>query len=383
MPTDQVLLSPTLHPLPALDQAVPLGDRLRLLHERIQAVAPAVERLAFALHHPSNDLLSTYVSHTSRGASLRFYDHPLASIPSLRRLADDRRSRVIHDMAADLPPVSAHTRWLLDQGWRSSYTLPLFWGDQLLGFLFLNARGTAVFTGLVLERLQPHVELVASLIIHELSQIAQLRSTLRLALDLTHLRDPETGAHLERVSLYSRLIAKALAHPLSLPSEYVDDLHLFAALHDVGKVAVPEAILRKPGPLDAEERLTMDTHVNRGLELVERMIQGLHLAANPRLEMLRNVVAGHHERLDGSGYPFGLRGDQISLEARIVAVADIYDALTQMRSYKAAFTPVEAERILRELAEAGRLDGRCVEALLAAEEQRQAIAAAYVDRQPR
>ena len=365
--------------LPALDQSVPLVDRLALLHGRMQAVAPAVERVAFAVYHPRNDLLSTYVSHNSRGAPLRFYDHPLAAVPSLKRLAETRQARVLDDMPMQLPPVSEHSRWLINQGWLSSFTLPLFWGEELLGFLFLNAFSAGAFTPSVRGLLQPHVELLAALITHELGQLNHLRLELRLALELTQLRDPETGAHLERVSLYSRLIAKALGPQLGLPSDFADDLYLFASLHDVGKMAIPEEILRKPGPLDQLERRTMDTHVERGLELVQRMIDGLHLTANPKLDMLRHVVGGHHELLDGSGYPLGLRGEAIPLEARIIVVADIYDALTQARVYKPAMALAEAELLLRQMADDGRLDRRCVEALLAAREPRLAIAAAYRD----
>lgn len=373
---DGIRFSPIL---PALDQSVPLAERLLLLSARMQAVVPAVERVAFAIYHPRNDLLSTYLSYNSRGAALRFYDHPLATIPSLQRLAEARQCRVIDDMPVELPAVSEHSRWLLSQGWRSSYTIPLFWGEQLLGFLFLNAFASGVFTGAVLERLQPHVELLSALITHELGQLNNLRLEVRLALELTLLRDPETGAHLERVALYSRLIAKTLGPDLDLPSDFAEDLYLFASLHDLGKVAIPDEILRKEGPLDPRERLVMDTHVDRGSALVEQMIQGLHLAASPKVEMLRQVVAGHHELLDGSGYPLGLRGEQIALEARIVAVADIYDALTQARVYKPAMPVPDAEAMLQAMADRGRLDRSCVQALLAAREPRLAIAAAYRD----
>jgi HD-GYP domain-containing protein (c-di-GMP phosphodiesterase class II) len=380
VPTESTPLPKSLsQALPALDPSLTLSGRLRLLHARMQAVVPAVERVAFAVHHPRNDLLSTYVSHSARGESPHFHDQPLAGIPSLRILAERHCCRVIDDMQAELPPLSEHSRWLLDQGWRSSFTAPLFWGDALLGFLFLNAAAVATFTPPVLERLQPHVELLAALLTNELGQLSNLRLAVQLALELTHLRDPETGAHLERVSSYSRLIARIVGPEQGLASDFAEDLYLFASLHDVGKVAIPEAILRKPGPLDSQERQTMDTHVSRGLDVVDQMVRGLHLAASPKLEMLRHVVAGHHELLDGSGYPLGLKAEQISLEARIVAVADIYDALTQNRVYKAAMTPEAAEGILLRMAEAGQLDPRCVQALLQAREPRLAIAAAYRD----
>jgi transcriptional regulator with GAF, ATPase, and Fis domain len=150
-----------LQTFPSLDQSVPLVDRLVLLHSRMRAVVPSVERVAFAVHHSSNDLLSTYVSHSASGTVQPFSDQRLAAIPRLARLAERRCCSVVHDIAAELSPQSDHTRWLLDQGWRSSYTLPLFWGEELLGFLFLNAFDPAVFTPPALQHLQPHVELLA------------------------------------------------------------------------------------------------------------------------------------------------------------------------------------------------------------------------------
>ncbi len=363
----------------ALDERLSLAERLALLHARLQLLVPSIHRVAFALYQPGNDLLSTYISHNSHPPNLSFYDHRLALIPSLKHLAATRQCRVIHDMAAELPKISPHTRWLLEQRWRSSYTVPLYWGGELLGFLFFNAFEPGVFTPEHLEQLAPSVELIGALLTHEVAVMNSLRVAVKLALRMTGLRDPETGAHVERVSLYSRLIAMTLGPKLGLRPDFAEDLYLFAALHDVGKVAIPDAVLRKPGPLDPPERRVMDNHVGRGVELVDQMIAGLHLVADPKMEQLRNVVAGHHEKLDGSGYPFGLRGEQISLEARIVAVADIYDALTQARVYKPALSEEESVRILNDMVQAHHLDPLCVAALLEAREQRQAIAAAYRD----
>ncbi len=332
----------------ALDERLSLAQRLALLHTRLQRLVPSIHRVAFALYQPGNDLLSTYISHNSHPPNLTFYDHRLASIPSLKHLAATRQCRVIHDMALELPRISAHTRWLLEQRWRSSYTVPLYWGGELLGFLFFNAFEPGVFTPEHLEQLAPSVELIGALLIHEVAVMNSLRVAVKLALRMTGLRDPETGAHVERVSLYSRLIAMALGPKLGLRTDFAEDLYLFAALHDVGKVAIPDAVLRKPGPLDPPERRVMDNHVVRGVELVDQMIAGL-------------------------------QGEQISLEARIVAVADIYDALTQARVYKPALSEEESLRILNDMVQAHHLDPLCVAALLEASEQRQAIAAAYRD----
>jgi HD-GYP domain-containing protein (c-di-GMP phosphodiesterase class II) len=360
-----------------LDPTQSLQDRLAAIHARIQALAPTVKRLAFALYQPSNDLLSTYVSHNPGSPTLTFCDASLKAIPSLHQLAGSRCCRVIDDMALELPRPSAHSQWLLQQGWRSSYTLPLFQYDVLLGFIFLNADAPGIFTAALRQQLDPHLELLGSVLSHELTLIDSLRLAIRLALQLTGLRDPETRGHLERVSLYSRLIALEMGRRHVLRSDFAEDIYLFAGLHDIGKVAIPDRILRKSGPLDDRERQEMDTHVQHGTELVESMVEGLRLVAAPKLAMLRQVVAGHHEKLDGSGYPLGCRGDQIPLEARIVAVADIYDALSQRRAYKPALPEQEVIGLLRDLVRTGKIDGECVEILVACHDQRQAIAAAW------
>jgi HD-GYP domain-containing protein (c-di-GMP phosphodiesterase class II) len=367
------------NPFRCLDQRQPIQDRLHWVHERLLAVEPRLERLAFALYQPRNDLLSTFVSHNCHGPNLTFYDAPLAAIPSLQALASARRCRVIDDMAAELPRQSAHSRWLLEHGWRSSYTLPLFREEHLLGFLFVNGFEPGLFTPELRRQIDPQLELLGAVLTQELSTGDSLRVAVQLALKLTGLRDPETGAHVERVSLYSRLIAMELGKRHALRSDFAEDIYLFAALHDVGKVGIADEILLKPGPLEPQERREMETHVQRGSELIEEMLSGLRLVADPKVAMLRHVVAGHHEKLDGSGYPLGLTAEEISLEARIVAVADIYDALSNVRPYKPALPMQEVEQIMQGMADRGQIDSECLEILLDCREQRQAIASAYID----
>lgn len=137
--------------------------------------------------------------------------------------------------------------------------------------------------------------------------------------------DDETGSHIQRVAKYCGLMARELG----LSGKMIREIEHFASLHDVGKIAVPERILRKQGPLTAEEFSEMKLHTIKGW----RIIQGLGLGA-----VAENIIHYHHEKWDGSGYPEGLRGEQIPLEARILALADVYDALRQKRVYKPGFT---------------------------------------------
>ncbi|MGP3593372.1 HD domain-containing phosphohydrolase [Vagococcus sp. WN89Y] len=145
--------------------------------------------------------------------------------------------------------------------------------------------------------------------------------------------DDETGSHIQRVAKYCNLMAREL----HLPRRMVRDISQYASLHDVGKIAVPEQILRKKGPLTAEEFDEMKLHTLKGW----RIIQGLGLG-----QVAENIIHFHHEKWDGSGYPEGLKGEQIPLEARILALADVYDALRQKRVYKPGFSHEHASGML-------------------------------------
>jgi putative two-component system response regulator len=153
---------------------------------------------------------------------------------------------------------------------------------------------------------------------------------------LAESRDPETGAHLERVRSYSRILAKHLSgldHLRdTINAEYVRLIYLTSPLHDIGKVGIPDCVLLKPGRLDAEEFEIMKTHTTLGAQTLDAAVR--KFPGVKFLQMARDIAASHHERFDGRGYPHGLKGQQIPLCARIVAVADVYDALTSRRIYK-------------------------------------------------
>ncbi len=189
-----------------------------------------------------------------------------------------------------------------------------------------------------------------------------LRSAVNLAAKITRFRDADTGTHLERVSHYARLIARALPPRDGLDDEFISDLSFFAPVHDIGKVAIPDYILLKQGTLAPAEYEIMKSHVMSGVAVVEGLIRDFDPGGSARVSMLRNIVRGHHESLDGSGYPDGLKAEEIPLEARIVAVADVFDALTSDRPYKETWSQEEAFGFLAER-KGTRFDAACVMAL--------------------
>ena len=163
-------------------------------------------------------------------------------------------------------------------------------------------------------------------------------------------KDPYTRGHSDRVTRYSMLIAKEM----KLDNTFMEILQVSAQLHDVGKIGIEDHILKKPGALTEEEFEVMKTHTTKGANILRPVTQ---LA-----EMLPGIEL-HHEALDGRGYPYGLKGDQIPLLARVIAVADTFDALTTNRPYQQAHTPEQALQIIRNLA-GKRLDPKAVDALL-------------------
>ncbi len=187
---------------------------------------------------------------------------------------------------------------------------------------------------------------------------------------LAESRDHETGAHLERVRTYSRIIAEHLLHVPKyreqVNAEYIRLIYLTSPLHDIGKVAVPDHVLLKPGPLTPEEFEIMKTHTLRGAETLDDALKQYPTARF--LRIARDIAASHHEWYDGSGYPRGLAGEAIPLAARIVALADAYDALTTKRVYKEAFSHEKAKAaVVRE--RGTHFDPDIVDAFLANEDK--------------
>ena len=185
-----------------------------------------------------------------------------------------------------------------------------------------------------------------------------------MARELSHLRDEETGAHLDRMSRYARVIARSLADQEHLNDEFVEFVFLFAPLHDVGKIAIPDRILLKAGKLTPEEFEVMKTHVEKGVAIINKMARTFGIGSGQHIDVLRNIVQYHHECFDGSGYVTGLIGREIPLEARIVSVADVFDALTTKRPYKSAWSNDDAFRLLDKFS-GEKFDGDCVDALAA------------------
>lgn len=203
---------------------------------------------------------------------------------------------------------------------------------------------------------------------------------MKALIGLAGARDNETGDHLQRTQRYVGILCSQLAqHPEHAPvltPPAIADIVSAAPLHDIGKVAVPDAILRKPGRLTREEYEEMKTHVRHGLAVIDKVIADV--GVTPYLAAARDVIAGHHEHWNGAGYPFGQKGADIPLAGRVMALADVYDALRSERVYKPAMSHAEARQILIDGA-GTQFDPLVVAAFLVVEPQFERIAAGFAD----
>ncbi|MCE4555110.1 response regulator [Roseateles cellulosilyticus] len=184
-------------------------------------------------------------------------------------------------------------------------------------------------------------------------EVERLRdTTLFVMVSLAEFRDVDTGNHIQRTQEYVRTLAQWLAArpegPVGLTDFAIDELAKAAPLHDIGKVAIPDGILLKPGKLSADEWRVMKTHAEHGADLLQRAIDRLGDDAGLMLTFGKQIARHHHEKWDGTGYPDGLIGEAIPLAARLMAVADVYDALISERPYKPPMTHDQALAFIRD-----------------------------------
>lgn len=346
-----------------LNKPLPLKDKIISAHRSIQQKFPFIARIAIALYDPKTRILKTYLHSSGEDEPLAHYQSSLENAPSLKEILDKGFPRVVNNLVTFESGAHEHTQRIGRQGYAASYTMPMFHSGEFIGFLFFNAYQTDVFTEKVLSILDIYGHLISLMMINELSTFKVMSAALKTTNHITHLRDPETGSHLDRMSRYSRLIAETLASKYNLDDAYIEHIFMFSPLHDIGKISIPDSILLKPGPLNAMEKSIMNTHTYIGRQMIDDMISNFGLDSIYHLDILKNIAEFHHEAINGSGYPSGKTSDEIPLEARIVAVADVFDALTSRRPYKDAWSNAKAFDTLKILA-GETLDLDCVNALI-------------------
>jgi len=350
--------------LESINQHSSLKEKLVKAHESLKEVLPFIARISVTIYDTQTRTLRTFLDSNGEDESpLTNYQTALDNAPSLKAILDKGLPRVINNMLTFEDGKHEHTKRIGRSGYAASYTLPMFDEGDFIGFIFFNSYETDVFNEKVLHELDLYGHIISLVVIKELSVINVLNAAVKTTGHITHLRDPETGSHLDRMSRYSRLIASMLANEYELDDDYIEHVFMYSPLHDIGKVVIPDSILLKPGPLTPEEMRTMKTHAVKGREMIDTLVNNFELHDIGSIDILRNIAEFHHEAVNGSGYPHGKSSNDIPLEARIVAVADVFDALTSRRPYKDAWSNEDAINKLKELS-GETLDQDCVTALI-------------------
>jgi HD-GYP domain-containing protein (c-di-GMP phosphodiesterase class II) len=342
-------------------------DRLYLLDEQGQVLIAADKPAT----HSSPDGLGHALTWIQASADWGRFDEPIRGV--LKDATGDRevafaQGLASHDgyllltrLAGDEKVSPALLRGTL---WAAS-GITLLWTVGLLAvtlFMLMSYRER----GDSITRAHPDVEALK-----QAQTLVRTQETVIFGLaKLSDSRDPDTGRHLERIAQFSSMLAAGLRQRPEFRDRvtpaFVQLIGISSALHDIGKVGVEDSILRKPGTLTFEERARMQLHTQIGADCLREIER--RLGSTNFLQMAREIVSAHHEWWDGQGYPLGLAGEQIPLSARIVAVADVYDALNSKRAYKEA---LPHEQCVAAIAEAAgtQFDPRVVEVFLQIEDR--------------
>lgn len=324
-----------------------LNDTLRFVQEEFRGFLP-VEWVGLLL--PAADsrriVLERQQGHVevllAEGSNFSLDD------PDLNRALID--GKVVHlDRLADhveRSPASRFASALFRSGFGSALLIPTSGSVDARALLVFATRHESAYT-------RQHTELlgnVAGQLTHALDKTVFMEKLVVAAVQglakLAESRDPETGDHLVRMALYSAIVAEELGrdgpHQAVIDAAYVRHIHQFAPMHDIGKVGIADSILLKPGRLDDEERLEMQRHPVIGGEVLRRCESQVNGLGYSIFQVAVEIAEAHHERFDGTGYPNALAAQDIPLSARIVAVADVFDALTSKRPYKDAWSVEKA-----------------------------------------
>jgi HD-GYP domain-containing protein (c-di-GMP phosphodiesterase class II) len=365
--------------LSELNQNLTLNKKLKVIHSVIKKRFEFVDRISISLYDRNARILKTYLASSGRDYPLEFYDTELEKAPSLMEIVKTGMPRIINDLSVFQQGEHEHTKKILGQGYRASYTTPMFFGETLAGFIFYNSYKADCFDESVVDTLDVFSHLISELVSHELGNVKALLAVLKTVYETLHVPDDTIGPHLDRMSMFCRIIAKDLAvrGKYDFSDEDVERIYLFSRQYAIDNIKLPSSILSKKDTSDPKDQVIIRSHALRGVELIDSMIEKLGIGSFQGIDVLRNIAMYHNEKIDGTGTPLGLKGDEIPIEARIVAVADVFDAMTSRRPYKQAWSNQEAFATLRRLSRSD-VDHDCVEALIKNESEIEQIQASFV-----
>lgn len=262
---------------------------------------------------------------------------------SLYNVVQNNEPRIINDLSEYLTknPNSDSTMTIIEEGMRSSATLPLNINGECIGVVFFSSIKKYAYNDSHINFLRTIAANLATIFDKSFMHDELIISTIEGFASLVESKDSDTGNHIERLKYYSVLIARLLKSEMIyndiIDEEFIIQLSNFSSVHDIGKVSIPDRILLKPGKLNDDEFEIIKSHATIGGNILRKMDEKIHGNNRNFFKTGIEIAMHHHEKWNGSGYPSGLSGEDIPLSARIVAVADVFDALMSKRPYKDSF----------------------------------------------
>ena len=330
-----------------------LVEQINVMFSVLRQLSPAITRVSIVLYNRESGMLNTFYKieepHTS--STPTFYQFKLDESPSLLLLSQCCQPRIIDSLIDSITNTSLdiHTNnTLLQAGFKSSLTLPMYFDGHFQGFIFINANTENIFRGTLQHNVIFTSHFISQIVHTHVSKYRTFKAAVNTILTMGHARDPETQGHLTRMSLYCELMAQALAEKYQRSAYFPQQMKMYAPLHDIGKYRIPDSVLFSTEKFTANDRKIMNKHPEYGIAIIEEMQKYFSFEDSDDIYILKNIILFHHERIDGRGYPCQLTGNNIPLEARIVTVADVFDALMSKRLYKKAWTLPEVQAYLDE-----------------------------------
>ncbi|MEJ2143115.1 MAG: HD domain-containing protein, partial [Gammaproteobacteria bacterium] len=348
-------LSSLFHLTDRINQATNLDDTLKFVFEEFSTLLP-INWVGMLRLSPGAQYIILERQYSNRQTSLHEKDHFLLLNSPFNAVQENGKPVVVEDLQN--PESFFKNNSLLlqlsEEGFASAIFFPINIHSHDDAVLVFASEHKNEYN---LEHLEL-LENIAAQVSHAFNKTIGMENLVVSAVEglakLAESRDPDTGEHLIRMSLYSAIIAEQLGesgpYQQAITPAYIRDVFRFSPMHDIGKVGIPDSILLKPGKLDVVERQEMERHPVVGAEVLKRCEQQVQLSGHSIFKVGIEIAESHHEKFDGTGYPYGLQAEKIPLSARIVAVADVFDALTSKRPYKEAWGIDKAIALMREQA---------------------------------
>jgi len=351
-----------------------IAEKILAIHDQLRQRWPQLSRMSVALYDPQRDQLDSYAWSASSATSLHHCPSKLSQSRSLSALAEQAEARIIQRRTSFETRDDVHAGWLEAPGYTVSYILPLYFQEQLSGFVFFQSEDIEHFTPDVTQALTVYSEFIHALLLLESNRVGCWKFGLE-AVQASRRMD-SAAQHMKRKSRYVQALGQQLLNEDPEVQIDLDILTACAPFLDLGKIATEDQILSKSGHMSAQDFVTFQQHVADGLAVVECVIDAFPHLEGTVLDTLRQLIAQHHEKFNGSGYPAHLHDQQISMESRICAVVDVLDVMTSNPAQRGNWDfDVAIDYILQHAND--HFDPLCVNALGGHREQFRTIYQAY------